>query len=673
MFYFGADYYPEQWPEERWPEDAHLMSQAGFNVVRLAEFAWSKLERAEGEFEFDWLDRAIKILSAKGIKVVLGTPTASPPPWLMAKQEDLFLVEQNGVRQTYGLRREYCPNHPLYRQHTERIVRKMAEHYKANPAVIGWQIDNEFGDRCYCSICRTEFHKWLQNCYQTLDNLNKKWGTVFWSHGYTEWAQIPVPLTTARSHNPGLGLDYRRFMSDTYRDFQKFQIDIIRQHCPGHFITHNLMGFGYSQLNYYDNTADLDIVSWDNYMRMQWGMQAEVDPARAALSHDAMRGLKKKNFWVMEQQSGGGGWEYVAVPPKPGELRLWTYQSIAHGADAIVYFRWRTARVGTEQYWQGILEHHGIPGRRYAEVSQVGKELHRVSEMIAGSQVIAKVAIMQSYDTRFAFQVQPNNPRLGYEKHIQDIYRGFYENNIPVDIVSEKDPLAGYKIVVVPAMYILTEETAGNLEKFAATGGVVVFTPRTGVKDESNTVVNMKLPGLVSKMCGIEIEEYISMPIDQDNRVQFGLPGLEEEFPSSVWADVIEPKGAEVIAWHIQDFYAQKPAATINQFEKGKVIYLGILGDSVYYNAIARWISGLVGVESLMETPIGVEVAERWQGKKRLVFVLNHHPEAQVITLKSPFLDLLTDNDLSGHVTLAPRDILILTDVKKTSETTKRP
>jgi beta-galactosidase len=673
MFYFGADYYPEHWPEERWPEDARLMAEAGFNVVRLAEFAWSKLEPKEGQFNFDWLDRAIEVLSSHGIKIVLGTPTASPPPWLMAKREDLFLVEQNGVRQTYGLRREYCPNHPLYRQYTERIVSQMAEHFKNNPAVIGWQIDNEFGDRCFCSICRTEFHKWLQKRYATLENLNEKWGTIFWSHVYTEWSQIPLPLTTARSHNPGLGLNYRRFMSDTYRDYQKFQIDIIRRHCLGHFITHNLMGFGYSQLDYYDNTADLDFVSWDNYMRMQWGMQAEVDPAKAALSHDTMRGLKKQNFWVMEQQSGGGGWEFVAVPPKPGELRLWTYQSIAHGADAIVYFRWRTARTGTEQYWQGILEHHGIPGRRYAEVSKVGKELERIAEVIAGSQVKPLIAIMQSYDTRFAFQVQPNNPRFGYEKHIQDIYRGFYNNNLPIDIVSEKDLLTGYKVAIAPAMYILTEETAANLEKFAAEGGIVVFTPRTGVKDESNTVVNLKLPGLVAKMCGIEIEEYISMPVDEDNRVQFGLPELEDDFPSSIWADVIEPKGAKVIAWHTQDFYAKKPAATINHYKNGKVIYLGIMGDSAYYSAIARWISGLAGVEPLLETPTGVEVTERWQGEKRLLFVLNHLPEAQDITLKSPRFDLLSGKNFTGHVSIAPREVLILTDEKSLSGNKKQP
>jgi beta-galactosidase len=668
MFYFGADYYPEHWPEERWVEDARLMAEAGFNVVRLAEFAWSKMEPNEGEFEFDWLDRAISVLLSHGIQVILGTPTASPPPWLMAKQKDLFLVEQNGVRQTYGLRREYCPNNSLYYQHTERIVTQMADHYKDNPAIIGWQIDNEFGDRCFCDICKTAFHKWLQKRYITLESLNEKWGTIFWSHIYTDWSQIPVPLSTIRSQNPGLGLDYRRFMSDTYRNYQKFQITIIRKYCPGHLITHNLMGFSYNQLNYYDTTTDLDVVSWDNYMRLQWAMGAEVDPAKAALSADTMRGLKKQNFWVMEQQSGGGGWEYVAVPPKPGEIRLWTYQSIAHGADAIIYFRWRTARVGTEQYWQGILEHHAIPGRRYDEVTQIGKELQRIAKTITGSQVKPKIAIMQSYDTRFAFQIQPNNPRFGYEKHIQDIYRGFFDNHIPLDIISEKDPLINYKVVIVPAMYILTEETTSNLEKFAAAGGIVVFTPRTGVKDEFNTVVNMKLPGLVAQMCGIEIEEYISMPVDEDNCVQFALPYIEDEFPSSVWADVIETKGADVVAWHVQDFYAKKPAATINQFRKGKVIYLGVMGDSNYYASIARWISALARIEPLIEAPQGVEAAERWQGEKRLLFILNHHSIAKEISLNSSFFDLLSGKILSGQISIGALDVLILTDVEKPIE-----
>ncbi len=661
-FYFGADYYPEHWPEERWQEDAELMKAAGFNVVRMAEFAWSLMEPKEGVFDFDWLDRAIDVLLAQEIQVVLGTPTASPPPWLMAKQDDLFLVNDHGLRVPYGLRREYCVNNPVYHKHTERIVTKMAAHYKGNKNVIGWQIDNEFGNRCYCEICQKGFHKWLQKRYASLEELNQRWGTEFWSHIFTDWSQIPVPLKTAVAHNPGLHLDYKRFMSDSFRAYQLFQINLIREHTSEQFITHNLMGFGFDQLNYFDNSEDLDFVSWDNYKRMQWDMRSTIDPSSSAMGADTMRGLKKQNFWVMEQQSGGGGWDIVAVPPKPGEMRLWTYQAIAHGADGMLYFRWRTCRTGTEQYWHGVLDHHGIPGRRFDEAVQVGRELKEIGHLILGSEVRPEIAIMHSYDTRFAFQIQPNNPKFSYEGHVQDVYRGFYNHNVPVDLISEKSSLTGYKAVVVPAIYILSEETAANLETYASNGGVVIFTPRTGVKDEDNKVINMKLPGLVAKMTGVEIEEYISMPVDEDSEIQFGLPNLEEKFTASVWADVIHPTTAKAIAQYSKDYYSDKPAATINLFGTGKVVYLGTMGDDAFYGAIAKWITELAGVTKLLDPPTGVEVAARWQGEQRLLFLLNHTQKEQKVTLEGNYTNMLDGTKANKSITLPAFDLAILTE-----------
>ena len=659
-FYFGADYYPEQWPVERWAEDARLMKAAGFNVVRLAEFAWGKMEAEEGQFDFAWLDRAIEILAASGMQVVLGTPTASPPPWLMAKGEDLFLVEATGLRRPYGLRREYCPSHPLYREHSARIVERMGLHFCDHPAVIGWQIDNELGDRCYCSLCRRGFQDWLKGRYGNLEAVNLAWGTNFWSHTYTDWKQVPVPFATVPLHNPGLALDYRRYMSDVYCGFLRLQIELLRRSCPRHFITHNLMGFGYSQLNYYDLAADLDHVSWDIYPRHQWDMKAEVDPARAALSGDTMRGLKKKNYWVMEQQSGSGGWEQEAVSPKPGELRLWTYQSIAHGAEAVLYFRWRSARFGAEQNWHGILEPHGRAGRRYAEAAQVGRELQRLSSRVSASQVRAHAALLQSYDTRFAFQNQPSHPRFRYEEHLLDVYRGFLNAHVALDVVSEKDPLTGYRLVLVPSMFVLTAETAANLERFAADGGIVVFTPRTGVKDEHNAVVNLELPGLVASMCGLGIEEQISIPADRDNQIRFEGPGLQGVFPTFALADVLAPKSAKVIAWHVGDFYDGKPAATINAFGKGTVVYLGVMGDRAYYDAVGRWACGLAGIEPAIDAPAGVEIAERHQGGERIVFVLNHTEAAQTIMLDEGWVDLLQDRRLEGPVQVDPLGVLCL-------------
>ena len=676
MFYFGVDYYPEHWPEERWPEDVRLMKEAGFNVVRLAEFAWSKMEPEDGRYDFAWLDRAIALLHAAGIQVVLGTPSASPPPWLMGKDPELFLMYENGQRATYGNRREYCPNHPLYHTYSNRIVGQMAEHYAGNPAVIGWQIDNEFGDRCYCPVCATAFQTWLQSRYDSLDDLNQKWGTVFWSHIYNDWSEIPPPLATSvewrrqfsagGSPNPGLALDYSRFMSDSYVAYQKMQIDILRQTCPEHQITHNLMGFRYRLINYFDLAKDLDFVSWDNYQRMQWIMGDAVDPAGAALAHDTMRGLKHKNFWVMEQQSGPGGWEHISENPRPGELRLWAYQGIAHGADGIVFFRWRTCRFGTEEYWHGVLDHHGQPRRRFQEVKGMGEEIRKIGEQLEGSLLTPKVAMLLSYDARFAFQVQQNNPQFSYPDHLLKYYRAFHNAQVPVEIISETDDFTSYKILVAPALHLVTEELAQKLTKFVEAGGTLVVTLRTGVKDAANAVVNMPLPGLLAELCGVEVDEYDSLAHNMSNELELALPGLAVNSPvaARVWCDVLTPTTASVLATYTKDYYAEKPALTLNQFGKGQVVYVGTVGDDRLYQSLTGWLLQKSDVTPLLAVPEGVEVTERLQGEQRLLFLLNHTNDRQEIILDGEHTDILLNMVLDKTASLAPRDVMIL---KKTA------
>src|SRR5262245_1374806 len=455
MFHFGVDYYPEQWPEERWPEDARLMAEAGVNVVRLAEFAWSFLEPHPGCFDFDWLDRAIALLHEHDIQVVLGTPTASAPPWVMAMMPDSYKVNEHGRRLTYGNRCEFCPSHAGYRERGRMVTRAMANHFANHPAVIGWQIDNELNGRCYCSHCQAGFQNWLRGRHGTLEKLNSAWGTAFWSHVYTEWSQIPVPLETGGVPNPALDLDFRRFISDTFTCFQQEQVDILRQVCSKHFITHNFMGFGFDQINYFDLAKPLDFVSWDNYPRTGWHLAKEADHAYLALGHDATRGFKDKPFWVMEEQSGSGGWQTVGMTPRPGEMRLWTYQAIAHGADAIVYFRWRTARFGTEQYWHGVLYHHGRPGRRYDELKLIGGELKRVGNQFLGAKNRNQVAMILSYDTRWAFQGQANHADFKYSALFSSYYKALHSRNIGVDVVPPNADLSRYKLVIAPALYIL--------------------------------------------------------------------------------------------------------------------------------------------------------------------------------------------------------------------------
>jgi beta-galactosidase len=662
MFRFGVDYYPEHWSEERWAIDAQLMAEASFNVVRLAEFAWSKLEPVEGKFDFEWLDRAITVLQSRDISVILGTPTASPPPWLMNKSPELFRVREDGMQVTFGNRREYCPNHALYHSHTNRIVNKMADHYANHPAVIGWQIDNEFGDRCYCFTCAQKFQAWLRSRYEDLDELNQKWGTVFWSHVYQDWTEIPVPLTTGGSPNPGLALDYYRFCSDSYVAYQQMQIEILRKKCPQHFITHNLMGFRYDRLNYFDLASNLDFVAWDIYPRMQWTMEHGVDPSSNALNHDTIRGLKSKNFWVMEQQAGPGGWEVLSVTPRPGELRLWAYQSVAHGADGILFFRWRTARFGTEQYWHGLLDHDGHPSRRYGEIKRMGVEIQQIGDEILGSHIRSSVAMVLSYDSRFAFQIQPNNPRFSYPEHFHQIYRAFYLQHASVDVVAPNADLSSYKLVIAPALHLLTEDIAENFKRYVQSGGILIVTQRTGVKDETNMVVNQPLPGLLAEVCGVEVEEYDSLSSAMQNSIEFTIPDLAENgsVPVGVLCDILKPMGATIVGRYTRDYYAGRPAITVNSFGSGRAVYVGAVGDTQLYGVLVKWLLGTISVQESFRIPPEVEVTHRTQGNRSLHFILNHNNSPQTIHLAHPSRDVLNQMELKGDIEVAPLDVLIL-------------
>jgi beta-galactosidase len=661
MFRFGVDYYPEHWPEERWKTDAQGMVEAGFNLVRLAEFAWVKMEPQPGVFDLAWLDRAIEIFHKQGISVILGTPTASPPAWLANKTPEVLRVFEDGHRAAFGMRRINCPSHPRYRERSRIITRAMAGHFADNPAVIGWQTDNEFGDRCFCENCHKEFQAWLKQRYTSIDTLNECYGTIFWSQAYADWSDIPLPLTTNSARpNPSLALDYRRFMSDTWLDFQQEQIDILRAECPSHFITHDMMGFGYDCLNYFDIAESLDFVSWNNYPYGYWHREKSA-PAFTALSHDAMRGLNQKNFWVMEQQAGPSGWQIVGKTPRPGLLRLWAYQSIAHGADGVVFFRWRTARFGAEQYWHGLLEHDGRAGRRYNEIKQMGAELKQVGAKIFGAQTRAKVAILQSYDARFAFQVQGNSDTFGYENHIYQIYSALWKHNISVDVISPTVNLSGYDLVIAPALHVLTDKLAAHLQEYVRAGGTLVVTPRTGVKDNTNVVVNQPLPGLLADMCGVIVAEYDALTYESAQSIAFEIgPLVGQVIPVQTWCDILEPRGAQVLARYANDYYAGEPSVTSNLFGKGQAIYLGAFGDVSFYEAIFGWLLQEKGITAPLQVPAGVQVCERWQVNQPIRFILNFNATPQTIHLPEPHRNLQDDKIVSGAIQIPANEVFIL-------------
>ena len=413
--HFGVDYYPEHWPRERWETDVQLMKEMGVQVVRMAEFSWFKMEPTLGEFHFEWLEEAIALLDSYGIKTILGTPTAAPPAWIVRKNPEIQPIDREGRRRYFGGRHHDCQSNPVYRAHIKRFVTAFAKCFANNPGVIGWQIDNELGnshgDLCMCTSCQQLYQKWLKRKYGTIEALNDAWGTTFWSQGYNDFIQIGTPMITAVGENPSAMLDWKCYCSDLIVNFADWQAEIIRNICPNHFITHNFMCFD-NKVDYYDLAGLLDFVSNDIYPAGHWQKQPHQPESELAASHDVVRGYKKKSFWMMEQQSGMAGWEIMGRALEPGQMSAWAMQSVAHGADAVIFFRWRACAMGTEQYWHGILGHSGKPGRIYNEVKKLTQTFTKYMEDFEGSMPCPEVAIVHNFRQNYALDIQPHHPQL---------------------------------------------------------------------------------------------------------------------------------------------------------------------------------------------------------------------------------------------------------------------
>jgi beta-galactosidase len=677
--YYGVDYYPEHWPEERWPDDARLMARAGFNVVRLAEFAWSLLEPQEGAFAFDWLDRAIEILTGHGLEVVLGTPTAAPPPWLTARYPEVMPVGPDGRRVGPGGRRHYCPSNPKYRRLSRRIARAMAAHYADVHGIIGWQVDNELSlgnpSRCYCDSCRGVFQDWVRERYGSLKALNEAWGTVFWSQVYDAWEQIPVPLSSGASHNPGLLLDYYRYQSEAYVTYAQEQVDVLREICPGHFVTHNVALPFMDVISNFDLGARLDFLAQDTYPGYwpifsleKFGahsagshIAAEEVPLVCAWSYDAVRGGKHgEPFWVMEQQAGPAGQRTFSPAPRPNQLRLWVYQAVAHGARAITHFRWRTCCFGAEEYWHGVLDHDGVPRRRYQELKATAAEVNSLSRELAETRIKAEIALIFSYDSSWALAIQPCQPELNYCFQTLDYFAPFYDANVPVDIVGPDADLSAYRLVLAPALYVVSPDLAKRLSAFVQTGGTLVVGFRSGVKDLRNQVVPQVLPGLLARPLGVEVQEYDPL-YGQPQSVRFVgryLEGVEAE--CNLWADVLHPTTAQVLAVYTSDYYAGRAAITLNRWGQGEAVYVGsgLTRDGLGRLLIA--LAGQQGVRSLLNTPDGVEVTCRGTAEVSWWFLLNHSSEQKRVDVPRTFLDVLSGHRVSDHIQLEPYGVAVL-------------
>lgn len=507
----GVCYYPEHWPEEQWADDARRMRETGLTYVRIGEFAWSRLEPKPGDLRFDWLDRAIGTLGAAGLKIVLGTPTATPPRWMLTRHPDMLPVDREGRTRGFGSRRHYCFSHIGYRDEAARITRLLAERYGKNPHLAAWQTDNEYG--CHDTVlshspaARAGFRCWLKEKYGAVETLNAAWGNVFWSMEYGSFDEIDLPNLTVTEANPSHRLDFSRYSSDQVAAFNKRQVDIIRTYSDAP-IAHNYMGKTV-EFDHYRVGADLDIASWDSYPlgfledRVAEGddwkraFLRQGDPDFQAFHHDLYRAVSRGRWWVMEQQPGPVNWAPYNPAPLPGMVRLWSWEAFAHGAEAVCYFRWRQAPMAQEQMHAGLLRPDSADAPALEEVSRVAREFGNGAEVADVAR--AKVGLVFDYQSAWAWAAQPQGRGFDYFRLVFETYRGLRRAGLNVDILPpDTSDLAGYALVLAPGLL-----TYGpSLRKaIAAHHGLVVLGPRTGSRTENFAIP----PALPPDLKGLDV------------------------------------------------------------------------------------------------------------------------------------------------------------------------
>ncbi len=677
--YFGVDYYPEQWvfpyagtsdaPEAQWEMDAALMVKAGFNVVRIGEFTWGLCEPAPGKYDFGWLTRVMDVMQRHGIEVVLGTPTAAPPLWLTQLHPEILPVMEDGTVLHEGTRRACCLNSDAYWNAARQIVHHLAEAVGQHPQLIAWQIDNSLGghytESSFNESTRLEWHSWLQLKYETIDRLNDRLGLVHWGQLVTDWSQVPMPMKAPTQHNPALVSDWHRFSSDTIVAFARMQAEVLHELTPKVPVTTNLRPF-VGRFDHYDMAEAIDFVGCSSTAAMKMKF------SETACDLDMMRSLKKTDirtpggqsgFWVIEQKAGQTTWQEVNSLIRPGVLRKFTYQLISRGADAVLYFRWRQPRIGTEKFHGAVLPHH-LEGsdRIFREISTIGEELKLLAPAIKDTRVVAEVCILYSHDNEWAL-AQPHQPNCHFHlrDHIQLIYNAFHDRNIPVDFARPSDELSAYKLVVAPSLHLLSPGEADRLKLFVQNGGTLVGTFNTSLVNSSQIAPTTGYPGYLTDLFGLEVQEFdMLMPNEENHLIFKGAFPTSHLHVAKLWCDLIQPGECQVLATYAKDFYAGRPAMTSNSYGLGKAIYIGTMSHQHFYNDLVLWLRQNCGIQPLLKVPENIEVSMRQKDGMRVYFLINHQNSPVRIQFYKPMHDFLTGNTFSGNYDLPPHGILVL-------------
>lgn len=658
----GTCYYPEHWDESLWLSDLRRMKGVGIHTIRIGEFAWNKFEPREGEFTYDFFDRFLDLCQQEGMNVIFGTPTATPPAWLTHKYPECLNAFRDGTLMRHGCRRHYNYNAPKYRELSARIVTKIAQHIGKHPAIVGWQIDNEFNceaDRFHSEADSVAFRTFLQEKYGTLDALNKAWGTVFWNQDYTDWEQVFVPRTvTSNGLNPHLELDYLRFISASVQSFCAMQVEILRQHIGEDvYITTNGM-FGHID-NHGLTEKCLDVYTYDSYPNFGFPLDGSFDPdnlndRKWSRNLTEARSISP-HFGIMEQQSGSNGWHsrMEGPSPRPGQLTLWTMQSIAHGADFISYFRWRTCTFSTEMYWHGILDYDNRDNRRLKEVGQVHALLEKL-QCVAGADSKAAFALVRDYDNIWDMEIDVWHRRF-QEASEKAVFEFSQRTHTPCDFLylrsgTTLEELARYRVLIYPHAVILTPERAELLTRYVEQGGTLILGCRTGQKNADGHCVMQPMPGLLAPITGTQVDDFTFC---SPNEPPMTADWNGETLDTPVFNDVLSAApGAKVLARYAAGYYAGAPALVENTVGKGRVLHLGSAFSISNLKLLMCYTGVLSPWEHAVEAPERVELVAREKDGRTFLFLLNYLDKSQPITFNRSVCSLISGETLQGTVAL---------------------
>lgn len=664
-FFHGGDYNPDQWLDypKILDEDIRLMKLANWNVVSLGIFAWAAIEPEEGNYQFEWLDRIMDKLYDNGIYVILATPSAAPPVWLVEKYPEVTRVDSNRVRHFFGGRQNHCFTSPIYREKVKNINEKLAERYKNHPALIAWHVSNEYGNDCHCDLCQEAFRNWLKKKYNNdIKKLNHEWWSYFWSHTFTDWSQIQTPSPIGETTIHGLNLDYKRFVTDQTIDFFKNEITPLKELTPNIPITTNFMGT-FPGLNYWKFAKHLDVISWDSYPTWHGDEEDWVVAYKTAFVHDINRSLKGgQPFMLMESTPSVTNWQPVSKLKRPGMHVLSSIQAVAHGADTVQYFQWRKSRGGFEKFHGAVVDHCGHENTRvFKDVKEVGKILKRLDPII-GTSVKPEVAIIYDWENNWAIEDAkgPRQEKKDYLLTCQSHYRPFWSKGIPVDVIDMESDFNKYKLLIAPMLYMLKDGVAEKIKQFVKNGGTFVTTYLSGIANENGLCYLGGFPGPLKEVLGIWSEEIDALYDKDENYVVFDEAnelGVRGEYKAKELCEIIHLEGARDLAKYKKDFYVGYPAVTVNNYGNGKAYYIAFRNNDDFVDDFYGKIIELLDIKRAIDVdlPVGVTAQLRTDGNREFIFLLNFTDEEKALNLKdTEYIDIVDNGILSGKVVLPP-------------------